>query len=93
MTQTTSYPIYTIKTSFSNSTVDEDTFLKKIIQNQYPIDVKIEGINDDNIFETFDENNRQLWKYFLTSDIEYNSMKTIEISSAKTLKINNKLTY
>ena len=43
LTQTTSYPIYTIHTSLDDSTIDEDTFL----QNQYPSDVKIEGINDD----------------------------------------------
>jgi hypothetical protein len=92
MTQTTSYPIYTINTTLANSTIDEDTFLENFLQNQYPTDVKIEGINDENRYETSTENKTKLWTDFFTADIEDPSVKTIEISPAKTLKINNKLT-
>jgi hypothetical protein len=41
----------------ANSTIDEDTFLENFLQNQYPTDVKIEGINDDNRSEISVENN------------------------------------
>jgi hypothetical protein len=92
LTQTTSYPIYTINTSLTDSTIDEDTFLENFLQNQYPNDVKIEGINDDNRSEISAENNRELWTYLFTAEIEDPTVKTIEISPAKTLKINNKLT-
>jgi hypothetical protein len=62
------------------------------LQNQYPIDVKIEGINDENRSETSIENKTQLWKYLFTIDIEYPPVKIVEINIEKTLKISNKLT-
>jgi hypothetical protein len=74
------------------STINEDTFLENFLQNQCPEDVKIEGINDDNIVEVSVENNTKLWTDLFTVEIEDPTIKTIEISPAKTLKINNKLT-
>jgi hypothetical protein len=56
--QTTSYHIYTINTSLNDSTIDEDNFLENFRQNQYPTNVKIERINDDNKYEISIENNR-----------------------------------
>ena len=47
MVKTISYPIYTINTTLSSSKIDEDTFLVNFLQNQYPTNVKIEGINDE----------------------------------------------
>jgi hypothetical protein len=47
LVQTIAYHIYTINTSLTSSKFDEDTFLVKFLQNQYPTDVKIEGINDE----------------------------------------------
>jgi hypothetical protein len=75
-----------------DSTIDEDTFLENFLQNQYPEDVKIEGINDDNRSEVSAENNTELWTDLFTVEIEDPTVKTIEIIPAKTLKINNKLT-
>jgi hypothetical protein len=66
--------------------------LKNILQNQYPTDVKIEGINDENIYQTSNKNKTKLWIELFTADIEDPSVKTIEISPTKTLKINNKIT-
>jgi hypothetical protein len=43
-----------------DSTIDEDTFLEIFLQNQYPEDAKIEGINDDNIYELYVENDNEL---------------------------------
>jgi len=75
-----------------DSTIDEDTFLENFLQNQYPTDVKIEGINDDNRSEISAENNKELWIELFIAEIEDPAIKTIEISPTKTLKINNKLT-
>jgi hypothetical protein len=91
-TQITSYPIYTIHTSLTDSTIDEDTFLEIFLQNQYPEYVKIEGINDNIGSEVSTENNIELWTNLFTYKIMDSTVKTIEISSAKTLKIDNKLT-
>jgi hypothetical protein len=76
----------------TDSTIDEDTFLENFLQNQYPNDVKIEGVNDNQRSEIFAENKRELCIELFTTEIEYPTIKTIEISPAKTLKINNKLT-
>jgi hypothetical protein len=92
LSQTIAYPIYTINITLANSIVDEDTFLENFLQNQYPTNVKIEGINDENRSETSTENKIKLWIDLFTTDIEDPSVKTIEISPAKTLKIINKLT-
>jgi transcriptional/translational regulatory protein YebC/TACO1 len=75
-----------------DSTIDEDTFLENFLQNQYLKDVKIEGINDDNISEVSAENNTKLWINLFTYKIEDPTIKTIEIIPTKTVKINNKLT-
>jgi hypothetical protein len=56
LVQTTSYPIYTINTTLASSKIDEDTFLVNFLQNQYPTDVKIEGINDETIYEISADN-------------------------------------
>jgi hypothetical protein len=92
MTQTTSYPIYTINTTLANNTVDNDTFPENFLQNQHPTDVNIEWINDEKISETSIENKSKLWRNVFTADIEDPSVKTIDINLAKTLKINNKIT-
>jgi hypothetical protein len=76
----------------TDGTIDEHTFLENFLQNQYPTNVKIEGINDDNRSKISVENNKQLWKYLFTTKIEDVTAKTVEINPAKTLKINNKLT-
>jgi hypothetical protein len=67
LTQTTSYPVYTIHTCLVDSKIDEDIFLEKFLQNQYPGDVKIEGTNNDNKSEIFVENNTELWTYLFTT--------------------------
>jgi hypothetical protein len=33
--------------------IDEDTFISNFLQNQYPVDVRIEGINDEIESEKF----------------------------------------
>jgi hypothetical protein len=75
LTKTTPYPIYTINTSLTDSTIDEDTFLENFLQNQYPNDVKIEGINDDNKSEISTKNNRELWTNLFTAKIEDPTIK------------------
>jgi hypothetical protein len=92
LTQTISYHIYTVNTSLTDNTIDERTFLEKFLQNQYPTNVNIEGINDDNKYGFSTKNNIELWIVFFTSKIEYPTVKIIEIIPTKTLKINNKLT-
>jgi len=92
LTQRTSYSIYTINTSLTDSTIDEDTFLENFLQNQYPEDVKIEGINEHNQFEVPAENNTELWADMFIVEIEDPTAKNIEIIPIKTLKINNKFT-
>ena len=75
-----------------DSTIDEDTLLENFVQNQYPADVKIEGINDDNRSEIYAEINIELWTDISSADIDDPTVKTIVINPAKKLKINKKLT-
>jgi hypothetical protein len=56
LTQTYVYPICTINTSLTSSQVDEDTFISNFLQNQYPVDVRIDGINDEEKPETSIDN-------------------------------------
>jgi hypothetical protein len=53
-----------------DNTIDEDTFLENFLQNEYPGDVKKEGINDDHRSTISAANDTELWKYFFIVEIE-----------------------
>jgi len=76
----------------TSSKIDEDNFLKSFLQNQYLADVIIKGINDEIKYELTTDNKTKIWSELFTTEIEYSSVKIIDISLAKTLKINTKLT-
>lgn len=54
--------------------------------------MKIERINDEIRSKISVGNKTKLWTDLFIADIEYPSVKTIEISHAKMLKINTRLT-
>jgi hypothetical protein len=87
------YPIYTISTSLACIKIDEDIFISNFLQNQYPVDVRIEGINDEIEFEIYVDKKTELWVELFRTETKNYVIKTIEIIPSKTLKINTKLTH
>jgi hypothetical protein len=58
LVQTSFYPICTISTTLASNKIDEDTFISNFLQNQYPTDVRIEGINNENEYEKYVDKKR-----------------------------------
>jgi hypothetical protein len=54
--------------------------MSNFVENQYLIDVRIEGINDENEYEKYVDNKRELWEEIFTIEIDNSIVKIVEIN-------------
>jgi len=77
--QTSFYPICTISTTLDRNFFDEDTFISNFLQNQYPTDVRINDINNEDEYEKYADKKGELWEKLFTSETYNPTVKTVEI--------------